>query len=601
LVWGSLLAADIHLSATVDRQHITTEDIITYTVEIEGTRQFPNVPGPQNRDFVIISGPSQSSRVQIINGRMSTRKSIQWRLAPTRSGELTIEPVEVVVAGKRYRTKPITVYVRDSGSADDQARKTAPASPADQEKPQAKQSDAPEIFFRAVTNNDRAYKGEEIIVSFELYFRPHIKTFSREKLPDAKGFWTEAFPPVSQPEIEKVTYQGRKYNKATLQRLAFFPTTTGELTIDPMVINCEVIVPHKSRSPLDDFFSDPFANNSIFNQTKVERLSSQPLTIQVDPLPFAGKPAAFGGVVGQYTINADVDTHETSLDEALTLKYQISGQGNINAVVLDGPQLPNSVELFDPSVKRTVHNQGAHIRGTVTYEYVLIPRTTGQLKIPSLRLYYFDPQKEKYLYQEATGFNITVHPKREYLSDQGFPLRKEEVALLGQDIRFIRKSSVNWQRIGSGPFTSGWFWLINGIALVIMFTVWGIHFRNQKMANDVHLARRRSAWRRAQRRLKQAQQALENEQWEEFLGYTNRALAGFVADRLNLPDSGTSTQTVVEALKRQGMNTAQLEQIQTFLDEVGQARFAPESTRRGDYQDLHTRNQAIIRKLSRQL
>ncbi len=599
--WKPLVATDINLSATVDRQHITTEDIITYTIEIKGTQKFPNIPAPQSKDFVVISGPSQSSRVQIINGQMSASKSIQWRLAPTRSGELTIGPVEMVVDGERYSTKPLTIYVRKSGQATDQARRSAPSQPEEKETRQTGESDGPEIFLRAAANKSRVFKGEEIIVSFNLYFRPHIKTFSREKLPDAKGFWTESFPPVSQPQIEKVRYQGKQYNKATLQRLALFPTTSGKLTIDPMVINCEVVVPRKSRSPLNDFFNDPFADHPIFKHTQIERLHSQPLTIQVASLPSAGKPSVFGGLVGQYTINADVDTHETSLDKAITLTYNISGQGNINAVVIDGPELPNSVELFDPSVKRTVHNKGSHIRGTVTYEYVLIPRTPGLLEIPPLRLYYFDPAQEKYLYQEASGFDIRIHPKREYLSDRNYPLRKEEVALLGKDIRFIRKSGVNWQRMDAGPFTSVWFWMINSVALVIIIAVLGIHFRNEKLVNNVALARKKRAWRVAQERLEQAGQALNNEEWEAFLSHSNRALIGFVGDRLNLPDSGASMQAVMEALDNQGIDAGPVKQVEAILNKVAQARFSPDKTQRGNYHELHTENKRIISELSRRL
>jgi len=79
-LFGVVAVADeIHFSASVNKSVISDKDILIYTVTIEGVRDFPEVPPPESPDFVLISGPSQSSSIQIINGQMSASKTISWQ------------------------------------------------------------------------------------------------------------------------------------------------------------------------------------------------------------------------------------------------------------------------------------------------------------------------------------------------------------------------------------------------------------------------------------------------------------------------------------------------------------------------------------------
>ena len=592
-----LLARDLTVSAAVDRNRINLDEVISFTVTIEGTSDFPDVAPPQSDGFVIISGPSQSSSIQIVNGAMSASKTIQWRLAPTRTGEQTIRPIDIKYRRKTYSTNAIIVTVNDAKvQAVKSPRSQAQGSGQGSSKSPSAGSAPGELFLKAEVPKTTIYKGEELPVSFNLYFQ-NVRNYAPQKLPDAKGFWTELFPEKRNPTISTETINGVAYKKATLRRLALFPTTTGDLTIDPMQISCEVPAPtQRRRSVFDDFFNDSFFSDP-FAGTKTVQIQSEPLKIRVRELPETGKPAGFNGAVGNYVIESSIDTLQTHQNQALTLRYSISGSGNINAVKLSALELPSNVEIFEPKVERRVNNQGRSIRGSISYEYVLIPRTSGRLRIPALNFSFFDPVNGRYQTSTAKGYavNVKAVDQADIASSAGF--RKEEISLLGSDIRFISRDDPHWRPIGSSVFKRVWFWFFNLIALGLITGSSGFRWWMEKMAGNTLFSRRRRALSRAQQLLKEVQMDIDQEQTDTVCGKLDRSLSGFIADRLGLAPSGVGPREIQTALRTNRVVPELIETVATILNELEQFRFLPGSLNTEDYKRLSERVDELLQKL----
>ena len=589
--WQLSWAEEITVQAAVDRNVINLTDMLTFTVTIEGTSDFPNVPAPESEDFIMISGPAQSSNIQIINGAMSASKQVQWRLAPTHAGQLSIPPVKIVYRRKVYQTAPITVTVNSAP----QTVQPAPGSPATPAPGPPVTTPAKDIFLKANIAKSTVYKGEELLVSFELYYQ-NVRTYSPQKLPDAKGFWMEQFPEDRTPIVENVMVDGVAYKKATIRRLALFPTTTGDLVIDPMVINCEVLVPRqRRRSMFDDFFNDSFFSDPLFSNTKTVEVRSAPVSVRVLELPMQGQPKSFIGAVGSYVIESRIDTLQTRQDQALTLRYTISGSGNINTVQLPVLNLPANVELFEPSVRRTINNKGKSIRGAVTYEYVLIPRSSGALQIPPLPFAFFNPVSKHYQTSTAAGFNVTVKPADEKLAAQGAGFRKEEISLIGSDIRFIVRDNPNWQRVGTSVLNSYWFWLINSLSLLLIMGSIVFRWWANKLATNSLFARRWRAFNRAQGWIKAAQE--QADQSAAVFSSCDRALSGFITDRLGLPNSGIGPKEIQHALQERQVDPELIERVNQVLNELEQRRFLPVEVSESESQNLISEISTLIDRL----
>jgi hypothetical protein len=594
-------AEELNLSASVNKNVISDRDILIYSVNIEGTRDFPDVPPPESPDFVMISGPSQSSSIQIINGQMSASKTISWQIAPTRTGKLTIPPVSVKYRGKTYTTEAICVTVTTAASGQSRSQ-TRPSTPAQTpQPPTSKNADSQdeEVFLKASAPQTTVYIGEQILVSFDLYFK-NVRTYGRKKLPEAQGFWIEEIPAPGQPVITNTTVNGVSYRKATVQQLALFATTTGELTIDPMVVDCEVVqVNQRRRSMFDDFFNDSFFNDPLFQSSKVVTVQSQPLKIRVKSLPENGQPASFTGAVGQFVIESSLDTLQTQQDQALTLRYKISGTGNINALKLPPLNLPNSVEIFDPKIDKKIDNSHGTVRGSITYEYVIIPRRPGQFNIPALAFSYFDPRAESYRTQTARGYNVRVGSNANAQPGSATGLSKEEISLLGQDIRFIMREKPTWRMSDRTVFGEPWFWLLNVFSLLVLCGSVILRWWTDKLETNLAFARRRKAWSKVQGRLKNLQEMLNGNVRMDFYSQLNQALTGYIADRLSLPLAGLGPKEIESALQKRNTNAELVTKVVALLIRLDEIRFLPGMEVAEKPDDLLTTVREILTNLSK--
>jgi len=567
-------AKNIKISAYVDRTTINLDDVVIFTVKIDGSADFPDVPPPESDGFVVVSGPSQSSSIQIINGEITASKTIQWRLVPTRTGKQEIKPVTIKYRRKSYQTPAIHITINDRQKSSKSSRSGNVSAPQTAS-PRPQQNSKNNVFLKTRVSKKTLFKGEELIVSFDLYYQ-NVRTYAPQKLPDAKGFWTEQFPENRNPPVETVVVDGIAYKKATIRRLALFPTTTGELLIDPMVINCEIVVPRqRRRSVFDDFFDDSFFSDPFFSNTKVIEVQSDPVTINVIDLPVERKLGEFSGGVGSFVIESSIDTLQTKQDQALTLRYKISGSGNINGIKLPTLELPANVEVFEPKIERLIDNKGKSIRGSVSYEYVIIPRSSGRLHIPALTLHFFDPNRKRYQSKLAPGFNVNVQPYEQSAIARSAGFRKEEISLLGTDIRFIMRESPKWQKIGSTVFNRLWFWMLNVISLSIIGASLAFRWWIDKLENDSLFARRRRALSKTMASLKALESEMVVGKYETVCDRLDRMLTGFIADKIGLPVSGIGLKEISAALSDKKIDPTIIKSVETVLKELERYRFLP--------------------------
>ena len=146
------------------------------------------------------------------------------------------------------------------------------------------------------------------------------------------GFWTKDISENDGSLQQSSTIiDGQQYNVATIKEIVLFPQKSGNLIIDPLDLTCVAqIRQQRNRShgydPFDDFFGDVMGSS----YTNVRKdIKSQPITIEVEPLPSANKPSSFKGAVGQFTFTSKIDKNELKANEAFTLTLTVSGKGNI--------------------------------------------------------------------------------------------------------------------------------------------------------------------------------------------------------------------------------------------------------------------------------
>ena len=302
-----LLSANVTLQATVDRNQVVLNERFLYTLEVSGESTSlpkPNIPAFDG--FSILSGPNTSTNIQFINGAMSSSNTYAFHLMPQKVGKFKIAPASIEIDGEIISSNSIDITVVKA--AVDKNKKDQPIQ-------NVKDKDVlgENLFLKTIVDKKSVFQNEQLLVKYNLYFRLSVRSYNVEKIPANPGFWMEEFKLPSQPLIGKEIINGVTYQVATLRKVALFPTQTGELTIEPMIISVDALVKknRRSRSIFDNFFDDPFG------QTVKKTLNSDRVSISVKPLPVSNRPSDFQGVVGNYRMSVNSDKTELKANEAV--------------------------------------------------------------------------------------------------------------------------------------------------------------------------------------------------------------------------------------------------------------------------------------------
>ena len=157
----------------------------------------------------------------------------------------------------------------------------------------------------------------------------------------------------------------------------------------------------------------------------------------------------FKGGVGNLSFRAWLDKTETKTNEPVTMKVQVSGSGNLKLIEPFALNLPPDIETFDPKVNDNINVTPSGISGNRVFEYILIPRHSGEFKIDPIKFTYFNPSTRQYVNLSSGPFTLKVEQGTGTETSQIISgVNKEDVKFIGKDIRYLKSSSANLTRNG---------------------------------------------------------------------------------------------------------------------------------------------------------
>lgn len=587
-----LFAQDVNFTAGVDKNPVAADEQFTLEFTVTTSGASPrNFKTPDLSKFLVLSGPNQSTSMQIINGSVSSSQSFSYILQAREAGKFSIGSATIDVGGNQYRSNPIEVTVsKASGRKQQQQAQADQGSAVDV---------GDNIFLRAVVDRSRVYQGEQITVTYKIYTRARIVNYSINKLPTMTGFWGEDLQLPQQVSLTNEMVNGKQYQVGILKKMALFPTQSGSLDINPMELTCQVQVQTRRRSNdiFDQFFNDPFFGA----QTANVPLKSDPVKVTVLPLPQNPVPESFQGAVGKFTLNASLNKRRSKTNEPISLKATISGSGNIK--ILEAPKLhlPSDFEQYDPKVKEEIERNGASISGSKTFEWLIVPRYPGEKKIPAMEFSYFDVGQRRYVTLRTNEFNVLVDKGSAEAPQNASGLSKEDVKLLNQDIRFIKTDA--------GSFLKRDTELFDPVAAVTMTVIpllafLGLLFYRQKALSemsDVVSFRSRKALKIAAKKLANAKLLLNANKPELFYAEVSTAMWQYVSDKLAIDRAELSIDNVTQTLQQKNVSSDLTQKIKELLEACEFARFAPGSSSQEEKNKMYEMASSIIVAAEREL
>ncbi|MFU8842737.1 MAG: BatD family protein [Bacteroidales bacterium] len=546
---------------------------LVYTLNAEGQ----NFRGPDIKGLNIVGGPStsQSSSIQIIQGQVtrSVENSYTYILQAGEEGIFDIPPARITVDGKTYESNPLKVQVVKSPQQQQQGGSPDPSGQG------ADQDFSNDVFIRAVVNKTSPYQGEQVIVTYKLYYKINISGLEFTKEPSYRGFWMNDLLKDRKNFAQyQETYKGSQYQVAEVKKIALFPQQSGKLTIPPLEGRCKGQVRAATQRRTGDPFFDSFFNDPFFNrfQTVDIPLESNPLSIDVKPLPSSGKPADYSGAVGQFEFASTIDKTDLKANEAINLQFTISGTGNVELIDRVNVKFPPGFEVYDPKISKNIQVSPNGISGRKTFEYLLIPRNHGNFRIDPVSFTFFDLSKQGYVTLKSPGFDIAVAKGEGTATDLVFSgTGQTAIQYLGSDIRYIRTNNPALVPVGNFFFGSDLFYMLIALPFLLFILFILIWKKELKKRSNIALMRNRKATRVARKRMKQAEIYMKENQKDRFFVEVSQALWGYLSDKFSIPLASLSMDTVTETLTHKELKPEIIEQFIETLNHCEFARFAP--------------------------
>ena len=554
---------------------VAEDEQFNVTFVIEGEAKSSDFAWSPGDDFQLLWGPQQgrSTSVQMINGK--TTRSVQttysYVLRPVKTGKFTIARAVAKVKGQEIHSEPVTIEVVASGSSSSSQRPAQPSSQSSQPRQSATgnvQDD--DIFLTVNLSRTNVVVGEPVTAVIKLYQRVNVAGFERAVFPTFNGFWSQELEAPSNIEFTRETYNGQIYNSALLRKFILIPQQQGQIRIDPAELVClvNVRVSSSGASIFDGFFDD--------YRTVRKRVSSQPLTVNVSPLP-SGAPASFGGGVGEFSISAKVSKDTLKTHEAASLLVTVSGRGNVSLLSAPKVSLPPDMEVYDTKISDRIDNGG--LSGSKMYEYPFIPRSYGDFVIEPIKYSYYDVNRKQYVTLETPPIPVYVERghETEAVTISGGGSRPKDVRTLGSDIRFISTKDPGLASRGDYFLGSKLFFALIAMLVAAAVACWAGLRRVAARRADVAGTKNRKATKMALKRLNLAGTFLKQNLYTAFYEELHKALLGFISDKLNIPAAELSRERIAEVLKEGGVTDNYIDTFISILDACEFARYAPSS------------------------
>ncbi len=550
------LLAQVKFEANVSKNTLGLNERvrIEFSMNEDGDNFVP--PNFEACGFRVVGGPSQSISQSWINGRSSFQKSYTYILLPLKKGSLVIRQAVIEINGQQYKTLPIKINVND-----------AVQQPNDPNEPATVRADN-NLYLVADISKTNPYVNEPITVVYKLYFSYNIGITNWKELnkPKYNDFWSQNID-IKQLVPQEGMFKGERYRYVVLRKTVLYPQKAGKLEIEPLSLDIDCQVPR--------------GRPNFFGQVQIvedsKRVSAGSKVITVKPLPEAGKPKDFSGAVGKFNFKVTPSRTGLKFGESLNLNVSVTGTGNLKLFSLPKPEVPSTLEMYDPEHSENVTTPLTGMTGSIADKYTIIPQSKGNFPIKPMHFTYFDLSSGTYktIASPEIMLNVLDGPglsnaapivsgtsKVATTSNKAFAYIKQKTTL---------KPMVSKDFLGSGLFYSLMILPFLGIPALILF-------RKRKEADDADIVgnKKKKSNALAKKYLSEAQKQINNK--EPFYIALEKAMHNFLKAKLSIETSDMSKDKIKEILLSRNANSETVSDFIDLTENCDFARYAPSTS-----------------------
>ncbi|MCD4769632.1 MAG: BatD family protein [Bacteroidales bacterium] len=445
-----------------------------------------------------------------------------------------------------------------------------------------------------MVNRKKVFLGEHIVATLKIYSRVNLSGIQEVRFPDFNSFLKEDLETPQLRTLERENVGGQIYNTGVLQRFLIYPQKTGILEIDAATLTVLIQQRVKSRDP---FFGDFFSSmNSV-----PKMIATSPVEIEVKALP-AGKPESFSGTVGNISVMSQIDNDTIDVNDALTYKIRLNGEGNLKLALAPVLSMSPDIEVYDPKIISNFKTSSSGTNGTRLFEYLFIPRHHGLYTIPPLEYSFFNPDLDKYITLKTSGhkFYVKKNENKNQKSQVYGGVTREDITYLGKDIRYIKEGRRTLEKNREMLISKSSFFIfyLSSLLIFILIIVW--RREHVKRNSDLIKMRNRKAGKIAVKRLKQASVYLKKQLQEELYSELLKALWGYLSDKLGIPISDLTKESALKGLSVLNVSDTTQKQVSDIIDMCEYSRYSPEDSD-SSLSDAYNLAEKVIKEIEKQI
>jgi hypothetical protein len=546
------LLAQVQFEARVSKTTLGLNERlrIDFVMNIDGD----NFAQPSFDGFRIIAGPSQQVSQSWVNGKTSFEKSYSYFLLPNQKGNLVIKQAMIEYNGQIYKTQPIRINVT-----------AATEQPRDPNDSQVSADD--NLYLVADISNTNPYINQPITVVYKLYFNNiGITGFKELSKPKYNDFWNQNID-IKQLVAEEGMFKGEQYRYVVLRKTVLYPQKSGRLVIEPLSLDIGVQLPTNRR--------DVFGRVILTEDNK--RVSAGTKTINVKPLPEAGKPIDFTGAVGRFDFKAIPSKTTLKNGESLDLVLSVVGTGNLKLFTLPKPEVPNALEMYDAVHDEKVNTPLSGMTGKISDSYTIIPQYKGDYVIKPMHFSYFDLGTGTYKTISSSEIKINVldGPTQTAETSATASVGKNKIDGVEQfkyiDLKTKLVAKDEPVFFGSDKFYGLLFLPFLLLPIIVLFKK-----KKEAIDSDVFGNRIKMNNKLAKKYLSEAKKQINNK--EPFYVALEKAMHNFLKAKLHIETSEMSKDNIQELLLSRKAKPEVVNDFIALTENCEIARYAPSSS-----------------------
>ena len=285
----------------------------------------------------------------------------------------------------------------------------------------------------------------------------------------------------------------------------------------------------------------------VFGRQRKLHLTSDPIPIEVLPLPATGKPEQFTGAVGQYQMTTTVEPNRAKIGDPMELRISLAGSGALDNTPVPEPVSWNGFKTH-PATSEIEYTDLRHLSSRKQFKRMIIPTDSKLTHVPALQFSYFDPVTEQYvtLTTPPTPVEITAstppNPRGDPPAPDGLAPTDDTLA-----IQTIRHAPGRLAQLQPPLITRTWFLAIPGVSLLAFLVAFGWRQRVEYYEAHPEAVRRHHVRRLTRNTLRQLQSDASRKNAEEFYEGVQLILREQIGLATDQPAAGLTANSMLTA------------------------------------------------------